>query len=202
MRLVVITHARGERGHLEVARAALSAGCRFLQLRDKDMDDRGFMETAVRMKRMCMEAGAVFTVNDRVDVAEAVGCDGVHLGSSDIDPASARRLLGPLAIIGYSPESLEDAAAAVAAGADYLGVGPVFETRSKPDAGEPIGLEGLGNYCKLGLAPVIAVGGVNAGNAGRALAAGAAGVAVLSAVFEAEDMVSAVAGLLDARLTS
>jgi thiamine-phosphate diphosphorylase len=136
-------------------------------------------------------------VNDRVDVAVAVGSDGVHLGVEDLDVASTRKAMPPGAIIGFSPESIDEARAAVADGADYLGVGPVFASPSKDDAGEPIGLEGLAEYCAKRIVPVIAVGGIVAGNAAAALKAGAAGVAVVSAVTKAGDMERAVRELIE-----
>lgn len=198
MKMMVITSrdaGRG-RGHRDVARAALEAGCRAVQLRDKEMGDRDFLEVALSLKRACDRAGALFFINDRVDVACAVECYGVHLGVEDLDVAHARKLLPRSAVVGFSPESVSQAREAVERGADYLGVGPVFPTPSKGDAGEPIGLEGLSLYCREGLAPVIAVGGVNAGNAASALGAGAAGVAVVSAVASAPDMEAAARDIL------
>lgn len=198
IRLVVITpEGGGPRGPVEVAGAALAAGCRAVQLRDKGMPDRAFAELARTVMRACEAAGALLFVNDRVDVAAAVGADGVHLGVEDLGVADARGVLGAGPIIGYSPERLEDARAAVGAGADYLGVGPVFRTPTKDDAGEPIGPEGVSLYAAEGIAPVLAVGGIDEGNADLAIKAGAAGVAVVSAVAGAEDMEKAARRLIE-----
>ncbi|MBU4194294.1 MAG: thiamine phosphate synthase [Actinobacteria bacterium] len=199
MRMMVITSRDVERGrgHEDVARAALAAGCRAVQLRDKEMADRDFAEVALRIRRACRERGALFLVNDRVDVAYAVQSDGVHLGVEDLDVTFARRLLPPGFLVGFSPESVPQARAAVRSGADYLGVGPVFSTQSKPDAGRPIGLDGLSAYCREGLAPVIAVGGIDALNAAGTLTAGAAGAAVVSAVARAVDMEEAAREVLE-----
>jgi len=199
MKLVVIT-ATGDgpgQGHEDVTSKALGAGCRAIQLRDKEMPDRDFVELARRIRAECERAGALLFINDRVDAAAAAGCDGVHLGVSDLEVADARGILGPEAIIGYSPEGIEDARAAVEAGADYLGIGPVYETPSKDDAGEPIGLEGLSLYCREVAVPVVAIGGITAENAGRALAAGAVGVAVMSAITSAPDVAEAAGRILE-----
>jgi thiamine-phosphate pyrophosphorylase len=199
MRLVVITEPGEEgRGHEEVARAALAGGCRAVQMRDKNLSDREFARVAAGLKELCRGASALFFVNDRVDVAASVGSDGVHLGVGDLDVESARRLMPPGAIIGFSPEGLDEARAAVAAGADYLGVGPVFATPTKGDAGRPIGLEGLAPYIRARVAPVIGVGGINAANAASVVDAGAAGVAVVSAVTRAPDVQAATRELVSA----
>ncbi|HEY5531909.1 MAG TPA: thiamine phosphate synthase [Candidatus Anoxymicrobiaceae bacterium] len=197
MKLVVIT-CGGPDGmrHEDVARAALAGGCRAVQMRDKDMTDREFAEVALRIKGFCRHAHALLFVNDRVDVAAAISSDGVHLGIDDLDVGSARKLMPPGSIIGFSPEDLEQARAAVESGADYLGIGPVFGTMTKPDAGNPIGPEGLMPYVKVGIAPVIAVGGISAGNAVAAFKAGVAGVAVASAVAGASDMEKATRELM------
>jgi thiamine-phosphate pyrophosphorylase len=197
MRLVVITGPGGHgRGHEDVARAALAAGCRAVQMRDKQLPDDDFQAVAGRISGYCRRAGALFFVNDRVDTVAAVGCDGVHLGVEDLEVGTARRRLPPGSIIGFSPENLQQAREAVEASADYLGVGPVFATPTKGDAGEPIGLEGMAAYAEENLAPVIAVGGVDEENAASALQAGASGVAVVSAVTGAPDMEAAVRRLL------
>lgn len=199
MRVVVMTSAGagGAGGHREVAGAALKAGCRAVQLRDKEMDDGAFTEVARKLGRACREAGALFFINDRVEVAAEVDCDGVHLGVDDMKVTDAREMLGPDAIIGYSPEGFGEALIAVRHGADYIGVGPVFATASKPDAGRAIGLDRLSDYCWQLTVPVIAVGGMNEGNAASAVSAGAAGVAVLSAVVSAGDMEAAARAIIE-----
>lgn len=197
--LIVITSPGGEgRGHLEVAEAALAGGCRAVQLRDKRMGDREFAGVALRVKELCRPRDALLFVNDRVDVAAAVGADGVHLGVADLAVADARRLLPPLALIGFSPEDEAEARLAVAEGASYLGIGPVEATPTKGDAGEPIGIEGLARWCGKRIAPVIAVGGIGARNAAAAMEAGAAGVAASSAITGAADMERATRELLAA----
>lgn len=195
--LVVITARERDvgRGHLDVATAALAGGCRAIQLRDKEMTDRAFLEVARAVQVRCIEAGALFFVNDRVHVAAGLDCE-VHLGVDDMPVALARKVLGPAALIGFSPESSAQAREAVDEGADYLGVGPVFGSPSKSDAGPAIGLEGLRDYCLPAIAPVVAVGGIGPENAPGVAAAGAAGIAVVSAVSRAADMTGAAQALL------
>jgi thiamine-phosphate pyrophosphorylase len=199
MRLVVITsHEKDlDRNHEDVAAAAIKGGCRAIQFRSKNMTDRAFIETARRIQIICYQAGALFFVNDRVHVAAALDCE-VHLGFNDLSVALTRKVTGPGTIIGYSPESVGEAREAVDAGADYLGVGSVFHTESKTDAGAPIGLDGLERICKADLAPVIGVGGVDFENASSVAAAGAKGIAVITAVTRAPDMKEATEALLEA----
>ncbi len=194
--LYVITDSRADlgRGHLEVARAALEGGADVLQLRAKSAGGREMYEMAVAIGEMVRKSDRMvtFLVNDRLDVALAAGADGVHLGWDDIPPIKARRLLGDELIMGVSASSVEEAVAAREAGADYLGVGPVYPTSTKEDAGEPLGLEGLREIAQAVDIPVVAIGGVNLERVREVLEAGASGVAVISAVTEAEDMRRAV----------
>jgi thiamine-phosphate pyrophosphorylase len=198
LRVMVITEARGRRTHEVVARAALKAGCKAIQLRDKTISDRDFCELATRLLEECKEADALLLINDRVDVASAVNAHGVHLGFDDIDVLSARWILGPGSVIGYSPETMEDARRAVDSGADYLGVGPVFETSTKKDAGRAIGTHLLEDYCRVFEVPVVAVGGVHPGNAREVFAAGATGAAAVTAVTRAADVEAATKAMMEA----
>lgn len=195
IRLVVITSGEPG-GYLSVVSKAIAGGCRAVQLRDKQLDDRLFIEIALEIKKVCDTQGALFFVNDRVDVASIVGSSGVHLGVSDISVRDARGFLPPGVIIGYSPEGEDDAAEALGSGADYLGIGPVYDTGTKEDAGKPIGVEGLLRYCKKGMSPVIAVGGVNADRVRAVMESGVSGVAVSSAVRGAVDPAMEVRSIL------
>jgi len=168
--------------HLELARLAVQGGADAIQYRQKLGSTRSLIETAREMKRVCEAGGAVFIVNDRVDVALASGADGVHLGRDDFPIPMARDLLGPDRIVGGSASNLEEAAACVRDGADYVGFGPVFPTTSKADAGPAGGLEALRSISSSVGAPVIAIGGINEENAGRVMGSGAHGIAVISAV--------------------
>ncbi|MDI3299348.1 MAG: thiamine phosphate synthase [Bacillota bacterium] len=186
------------RSLMDVCRAALRAGAGALQLRGKDWSGRELYEAGLALRRLADETGALLFVDDRVDVARAVGADGVHVGQEDLPARVAREILGPGAIVGVSAASPEEARRAEADGADYVGAGSVWATGSKPDAGAPIGLEGLRAIVAVTRLPVVAIGGVDARRAREARAAGAAGVAVISAVMAAPDPARAVRELLAA----
>ena len=191
--LYVITDARLSRGrtHLDVVRAAIQGGATVVQYREKGATTRLMVEEARGLRELCRGAGIPLIINDRVDVALAVGADGVHLGVDDMPVAIARRLLGPDKLIGHSPETLEQVRTSEADGADYLGVGSVFGTATKPDAGPPIGLSGLERVIAVVSIPVVGIGGITIQNAAQVIQAGAAGVAVISAVVAAEDVEAA-----------
>lgn len=197
-RLCVITDERIGRGrsHVEIARAAIRGGADAVQLRDKTASGRRLYEVALELRRLTREAGVAFIVNDRLDVALAADADGVHLGQDDLPARAARALLPPGRILGVSAETVEEALAAERDGADYLGVGPVFEARgSKADAGEPVGLSRIALIRRACRLPLVAIGGINAGNARAVRAAGADAAAVISAVAAADDPEEAAARL-------
>ena len=161
---------------------ALAGGVTAVQLRAKCLPDREVLALARAMRERCAAAGALCFVNDRLDLALAAGADGVHLGVDDLPLPDARRLAGPSIIIGYSPETDEQVRQAAEAGADYLGIGPVFGTQSKADAGPRIGLGVLHRRTRLTTLPVIGIGGIGPAQAGRVIASGAVGVAVAGAI--------------------
>lgn len=168
--------------HVELARLAVAGGADVIQYRQKHGSTRSLIETAAQMKAVCMAAGAVFIVNDRVDVALASDADGVHLGQDDFPIRLARQLLGPGRIIGGSALNLEEAKACVEDGADYVGLGPIVPTTSKNDAGPACGLEDLRLICNSIDVPVIAIGGISLDNAATVFGSGAHGIAVISSV--------------------
>jgi thiamine-phosphate pyrophosphorylase len=191
--LYVITDRRlaSGRSHEEVAREAIAGGATVIQLRDKEASTKELVEIGRRLRRLTAERGVTFIVNDRVDVALAVDADGVHLGQEDMPAALARQLMGPAKVIGVSAGTVEEAKRAEKEGANYLGVGPVYATATKPDAGEPIGVEGLSEILRAVSIPVVAIGGINEGNVEEVVATGADGVAVVSAVVGAQDIEAA-----------
>jgi thiamine-phosphate pyrophosphorylase len=166
-----------------------------IQLRDKTLASRALWQIGQSLRNLTREHGATFIVNDRLDIALAVEADGVHLGEEDVPISVARRLLGAAAVIGASVADPERARAAQAEGASYLGVGPVFETSSKPDAGAAVGTGPLAEIKRAVAIPVLAIGGVNCDNVSVVLRTGADGVAVISAVAEADDMAAAARAL-------
>jgi thiamine-phosphate pyrophosphorylase len=195
--LCVITRnvAQLGRTHLDVARAALEGGATIIQFRDKTLPSDALVETAQRIRDLTRAYGAALIINDRVDIALASGADGVHLGRDDLPIPVARRLLGPDAVIGASAGSARDALACRQAGASYLGVGPIFPTLSKPDAGDAIGLAPLAEIGQAVAIPVLAIGGITCDNMASVIRAGANGIAVIAAVAEAPDMIAATAAL-------
>lgn len=196
--VVITTKLGGGRPTLELVRQALAGGATAIQLREKDMPAREMVELGREIRTLTRAAGAAFIVNDRLDVALAVDADGLHIGQEDLPARVARKLLGPGKILGVSTGTVLEARQAVADGADYLGVGSIFATKSKGDAGEPIGLAGLKAIRAAVDVPIVAIGGIDAGNVAEVIAAGADGVAVVSAVIGAPDVAAAARELLSA----
>jgi thiamine-phosphate pyrophosphorylase len=178
-----------------VVDAAVRGGVTAVQLREKNCCTRGFVELGRALARMLAPLDVPLIVNDRVDVALAIGAAGVHLGQGDMDYGTARRLLGPDAAIGLSIETVEQARAAEPLDVDYLGVGPVFPTATKPDAAPALGLAGLAQVRAVSRHRLVAIGGIGAGNARQAIESGADGVAVVSAICAAGDPGHAAAEL-------
>ncbi|HEX8394878.1 MAG TPA: thiamine phosphate synthase [Longimicrobium sp.] len=197
LRLIVVTDPDcGGRDLVDVVRAALRGGAPAIQLRIKDADAGPMADAARALLAETRRAGALLFINDRVDVALAVGADGAHVGQSDLAAADVRRIAPPGFLLGVSAESEALALAAQADGADYVGVGPVYATGSKADAGPPVGLERIASISAALRIPVVGIGGIAAGNAAPVIRAGAAGVAVISAVMRAADPEAATRALL------
>lgn len=173
--------------YAELTRMAVENGTRLIQLREKDWDTQELIDTAVKMCRVCHQYNALFVVNDRVDVAAASGADGVHIGQDDINPQMARALLGPEKIIGVSAGNIIEAEAAAAAGADYLGVGPIYPTISKDCKIEACDSGLLAEIAAKVSIPLIAIGGITPENYVSVLEEGASGIAVISAILGADD---------------
>jgi thiamine-phosphate pyrophosphorylase len=182
------------RGHRDVAVAAIEGGATAVQLRAPELADAELRPLASELAERCRNAGVLFVVNDRVEVAAEVGA-GAHVGQAD-DPAVARAALGPDGVLGISVADAGEALAAQRAGADYLGV-TVWATMTKPEAA-PQGIHGLRAVVEATDLPVVAIGGVDAVNAREVLEAGACGVAVVSAVGAAPDPVAATRALVEA----
>ncbi|MBS3062702.1 MAG: thiamine phosphate synthase [Candidatus Diapherotrites archaeon] len=185
--LYVVLDARQFRKDLDYAEAcrlSLAGGAEIIQLRDKRLKGKKLLALAKALARQCRKKNALFLVNDRADVAKAVDADGVHLGQGDLPVSVARALLGFDKIIGKSTHSLRQAQKAVAEGADYLSVGPVFETPSKPGV-KAVGLGLVSRVRKRLKIPFVAVGGIDGSNVNRVVASGASLVAVIRAVVSA-----------------
>ncbi len=178
----------GKTSEVEAARLCYEGGADVVQLRMKDADGGEMLELAKQMQAVADEYNKFFIVNDRIDVAILASADGVHLGQTDIPIKEARRLVGDDMIIGASVDNVEEAVKAVEDGADYLGVGAIFNTSTKPDAEQGIGLDAIYDIKKAVDVPVVAIGGINRGNIVHVMRAGADGAAVVSAVMAQEDI--------------
>jgi thiamine-phosphate pyrophosphorylase len=167
--------------------AALAGGVTAVQLRAKLMGGREMYDLALVLRDLCRAAGALFFVNDRVDVAMASGADGVHVGAKDLPLTETRRLVGRGTIVGFSPLDMEHVLAAKPGGADYVGLGPVFGTASKADAQPELGLFALAEQAAAAGLPAVGIGGIDVANAGSVIRAGVDGVAVISAIQSVPD---------------
>jgi thiamine-phosphate pyrophosphorylase len=193
--LVCEAHPAGREPE-EVLRPALQGGVDVVQLRDKGGDDREIVEAGRVFRRLCDAYDALFIVNDQAELAIACAADGVHLGQDDASPREVRRLVGQDALIGvstHSPEQIE-----AAGDADYISVGPVFATPTKPEY-EPVGTELVRVAADRATVPFFAIGGIDADNVDEVLEAGASRVAVVRAIRDAVD-VGEAAGALRARI--
>ncbi len=179
-----------------IVEQAVAGGVTMVQLREKDIDTREFIDLARSLKKLLAPLGVPLVINDRVDVALAADVDGVHIGQSDMSYEDARRLLGPDKIIGLSVENMEQVLQANELDVDYIGVSPVFSTATKTDTAAPFGLEGLAKAVELSVHPTVAIGGMNTRTAAQVFATGTDGIAVVSAIVSAEDPRQAAAELV------
>lgn len=171
----------------EVVQLAVRGGATVVQLREKDCSTREYVELAHRLKEILEPSRIPLIINDRIDVALAVGADGVHIGQSDMPYFDARRLMGPDALVGLSVETIEQGTEAENLDADYLGVSPIFSTPTKKDTTAEWGIEGLRSLRSKTRHALVAIGGINSSNARAVVEAGADGLAVVSAICAARD---------------
>ena len=183
------------RSTLAIVQAAVRGGITCVQLREKNCSTRDFIDEARRLQPLLQQHRIPLIINDRVDVALAVGADGVHLGQSDMSLVDARRLVGNKVIIGISAENIDDAIVAEREGADYIGISPVFATDTKGDTAPPLGLDGIRLIRRAVQVPLVGIGGIHAGNIREILRAGADGAAVVSAIVAAACPKTAAAAL-------
>ena len=183
---------------VDKAARLVAGGARVLQLRMKRTPPRDALATAREVAALCRRAGTLCLLNDRVDLALLAGADGVHVGDEDLPPEAARELLGPGRLVGVTVRGVEGARAARDAGADYVGVGPLFGTTTKQVAAPVLGLETFAEVVRGSPLPVVGIGGVGLANIGRVAAAGAHGAAVVSDALLAEDIAERVRRLLAA----
>ncbi len=171
----------------EQVEAALKGGVTCVQLREKELDDEAFLKEAIEIKELCHKYNVPFFINDNVNVAIRCEADGIHVGQEDMAAGAVRSLVGEGMMIGVSVHTVEEAIEAVKNGADCLGVGAMFSTSTKLDAGV-LPMQALSDICHAVDIPVVAIGGLNKGNIAKLSGTGVDGVALVSAIFAAEDI--------------
>lgn len=176
-----------KKGTLSDVREAVESGCRIVQYREKNKSTKEMVEEASEIKRIC-SSRVIFLINDRIDVALAVDADGVHIGQDDMPVETARKLLGEEKIIGLSVQDREEAILAEKAGADYVGLGPIFDTATKKDAGKGLGPEKIREVKSAIKIPVVAIGGINKKNCESIIQNGADSLVAISAIVCSDDV--------------
>ena len=199
-RLLVVTdrHQTKRRALVPLLERVLTAGLLTVQLRERDLSVRELMALAREVQAITASCGSQLLINDRIDIALALEGVGVHLRSNSLPLPVARKMLGPQRLLGMSVHAVEEAVRAEAAGADYIVLGPIYETPSKQMFGPPLGIHTLEKACTLVRIPIIGIGGVTAARAREMRHAGAFGAAVITAILGADDVASATRELLDA----
>ncbi len=190
-RLYLLTdrHHTSQRPLSSVISQAVEAGARLFQIREKDLDTRQLLELAQRLQPLITGQQGRMLLNDRIDLAIALNADGVHLRSDSLPLPLARRMLGNQKLIGISTHSVEDVRKAEEEGADFVVLGPIFETPSKHIYGPPLGFDTLETACKLSRLPIYAIGGIQPKHVSSLLSAGAYGIAVISAILQAPNII-------------
>ena len=191
VRLYLITDRRLSRGRseIEVVKRALSGGVDMVQYREKHLPDDEFKQTATELLKVTRRNDIALIINDRVEIAAEIDADGVHVGQKDLDCRKAREMLGGDKIIGVSASNVEQATKAIEAGADYLGLGPIYQTDTK-EIDYPRGINLIKEVRAQSPIPIFVIGGINPQNVGAVLSAGASGVAVISAIVSADQIAS------------
>ena len=184
--------------HPQLAKLAIQGGADTIQFRQKNGSTRKLVDIAQQMQRTCTHHDVPLIINDRADVALAVGAKGVHFGQDDMPVAIGRKILSTETIIGTSARTEEKILEAITEGADYIGFGPIYQTSSKSDAEKPKGLDRLRRMCEIAKCPVIAIGGISLQTTGEVVRAGAHGIAVISAVCGQKDPAAATHRLMQA----
>ena len=198
LRLIVITDQElaRPRSIIEIVGDALEAGAHAVQLRDKTASARDLQDVGSKLLLLTRAAGALLFINDRLDVALAIGADGVHLGPEDIPVSEARKAVPNSFLIGTSTDTPQEAAQFQRDGADYIGCGTVYPTKTKSDTGQTIGLSGLDHVARSVDVPVIGIGGINVERSAEVSTTCASGIAVISTVMQASNISETISSLL------
>lgn len=181
----------------KVVSEAVRGGVTMVQLREKDISTKQFLELALRLKKCLKAYNVPLIINDRLDIALASDADGLHIGQNDIPYEFARKWLGKNKTIGLSVENIKDTLHANTINVDYIGISPVFGTPTKTDTAQPLGLNGVEDITKISKHPAVGIGGMNIDNAEQVIEAGADGIAVVSAIMAAADPYESAAKLID-----
>lgn len=195
---IIDNSIRPDISNIEIVKRVLAGGARTVQLRGKGLSSKELLSQAREIRELSRETGATFIVNDRADIALLSDADGVHLGQDDLPISEARKILGRGKLIGISTHNIEQALKVEQEGADYIGFGPVFKTKTKTDAEEAKGLPALVEIREKVEIPVVAIGGINLENLHEVMSAGTSGVAVISAIVKAEDIEEATKRFVEA----
>lgn len=180
------TWLNGETLYSQVEKA-IKGGATFVQLREKNLDEKSFVDEAIEIQKLCRKYNIPFVINDNVQIAKMINADGVHVGQSDMSAEEVRSIIGNDKILGVSAQTVEQAIVAQNKGAHYIGVGAVFPTGSKSDA-ENVSYNTLKAICDAVTIPVVAIGGIGKHNVTELKHSGISGIAVISAIFAAEDI--------------
>ena len=180
------TWLNGETLYKQVEKA-IKGGVTFVQLREKNLDEKSFLNEALEIQILCKKYNIPFVINDNVEIARKINADGVHVGQSDMKVENVRAIIGNNKILGVSAQTVEQALYAQKEGADYIGVGAVFPTGSKLDA-DNVSLDTLKEICRAVNIPVVAIGGIGIDNVSKLKNSGITGIAVISAIFASDDI--------------
>jgi len=202
-RLLLVTdrHQTKGRSLISILQAVLNVGSPAIQLRERDLSANELLELAREVKALTSQRDSQLVVNDRIDVALSLEEVGVHLRSNSMPVTVARRLLGPRRLLGVSAHSMDEVLRAEGEGADYVVLGPVYDTPSKQAFGSPLGLSKLEETCQVAHVPIVGIGGITVDRARDVRRAGAFGVAVITAILGADDVKHATRALLDVLAT-
>ncbi|MFH1612245.1 MAG: thiamine phosphate synthase [bacterium] len=189
--LYLITHHFQNKTHLEIIKLAIKGGIRFIQMRDKFLSDKEFFQIALKIRKITIKKKTIFIVNDRLNIALLSNADGIHLGQNDFSIKDTRKLLGKNKIIGITCKTISQAIKAQKEKADYISIGPIFPSSTKPNAGKILGINFIKKIKKYIKIPLYGIGGISLNNLEKCLKSGLNGVAICSDIVQAENITNA-----------
>lgn len=189
--LYLITHPFQNKTHLEIIKLAIKGGIKFIQLRDKNLSNKEFLQLALKIRNLTRQKKVIFMINDRLDIALLSNADGIHLGQNDFSIKDARKVLGKNKIIGITCKTISQAIKAQKEKADYISIGPIFPSITKPNAGKILGINFIKKIKKYIKIPVYGIGGISLDNLEKCFKTGLNGVAISSNIIQAENISNA-----------